>query len=273
MSAVMQWLRMTAACPAPHFSSCMSASRKARRKARLQQPPAQHTQQQAQQSQQATEQMSETSAPHRVIGVQATTSSAEPPVQPEASAGVQLKAALHEPVSVPRHSLLPKVPAQRVWQGTTPPAAAAKPTPMTAPPTAVDAAAGAAAVEAKAASLAPPMSGWRGTPQQEWGFMDTLAQLRSIMFEGIAVNSSEELPAAGEPCLCISAVAAKKAWQTLCGRCAIIMMKTLSPVLAPAPWPQVDADSALLFITCGKSCCMLNALHFPQDTGCDMGQL
>ncbi|KAA6418976.1 MAG: hypothetical protein FRX49_11079 [Trebouxia sp. A1-2] len=196
MSAVMQWLRMTAACPAPHFSSCMSASRKARRKARLQQPPAQHTQQQAQQSQQATEQMSETSAPHRVIGVQATTSSAEPPVQPEASAGVQLKAALHEPVSVPRHSLLPKVPAQRVWQGTTPPAAAAKPTPMTAPPTAVDAAAGAAAVEAKAASLAPPMSGWRGTPQQEWGFMDTLAQLRSIMFEGIAVNSSEELPAA-----------------------------------------------------------------------------
>ena len=46
-----------------------------------------------------------------------------------------------------------------------------------------------------------------------------------------------------------------------------------SPVLAPKAWPQVDADSALLFINSGKSCCRRNALHFSQDMGCDVGQL
>ncbi len=225
MSAVMQWLRMTAACPAPHSSSCTSASRKARRKARLQQPPALHAQQQAQQAQQATEQMSESSAPHQVIGVQAAAASAEPPVRPDDSAGVQSGAALQQPHSVPRHSLVPEPVAQRDRQGMNPQAAATAPAPMTAAPMVADAAAGPAAAEAKAAPLVPSMSAWRGTPQQEWGFMDTLAQLRSIMFEDIAVNSSEELPVAGEPCLCISAVVAKKAWQVQCGRCALIMMK------------------------------------------------
>ena len=217
----MQWLRMTAACPAPLPSSCTSASHKARRKARLQQPPAQH----AQQAQQATEQMSASSAPNQVIGIQAAAASAEPPVRPDVSAGVHSGAALHEPVSVPRHSLVPEAAAQRDRQIIAPQAAASAPAPMTAAPTGADAAAGPAAAEAKAAPLVPPMSGWRGTPQEEWGFMDTLAQLRSIMFEDIAVNSSEELPAAGEPCLCISAVVANKAWQIQCGRCAIIMMK------------------------------------------------
>lgn len=230
MSAVMQWLQMTAACPAPHSTSCTSASRKARRKTRLQQPLAQQAQQsqqaqQAQQSQQATEQVSVTSSPHQVIGGQAATSSAEPPVHPDVSAGVQLGAALLEPVSIPSPSLVPEAAAQRDRQGIIPQAAAATPAPMAAAPTAADAAAGLAAAEAKAAPLVPPMSGWRGPPQQEWGIMDTLAQLRSIMFEDIAVNSSEELPAAGEPCLCISAVVAKKAWQIQGGRCAVIMMK------------------------------------------------
>ena len=234
MPAVVQWLRMTAACPAPHSTSCTSASRKARRKARLQQPPAQHAQQQAQQAQhaqqpaqqaqqaqQATEQMSASSAPHQVIESQPAAASAEPPVRPDVSAGVQSGATLHEPVSVTRHSLVPEPATQRDRQVIAPQAAAAAP----AAPTAADAAAGPAAAEAKAAPLVPPVSGWRGPPQQEWGFMDTLAQLRSIMFEDIAVNSSEELPAAGEPCFCICVVDAKKAWQIQCGRCAIIMMK------------------------------------------------
>lgn len=229
----MQWLRMTAACPAPLPSSCTSASRKARRKARLQQPPAQHAQQQAQQSQQATEQMSASTAAHQAVGIQAATSSAEPPVRPDVSAGVQSGAALHQPVSVPRQSLVPEAAAQRERRVITPQAAAAAPNPMTAAPTAADAAAGRAAAEAKAAPLVPPMSGWRGTPQQEWGFMDTLAQLRSTMFEDIAVNSSEELPAAGEHCLCISAVVAqknmascgKKPWQLQYGRCTFIRIK------------------------------------------------
>ena len=233
MSAVMQWLRMTAACPAPHSTSCTSASRKARRKTRLQQPLAQQAQQsqqaqqaqQAQQSQQATEQVPVTNSPHQVIGGQAATSSAEPPVRPDVSAGVQLSAALLEPVSVPSLTLVPEAAAQRDRQGITSQAGAATPARMTAAPTVADAAAGLAAAEAKAAPLVPPMSGWRGPPQQEWGIMDSLAQLRSIMFEDIAVNSSEELPAAGEPCLCISAVVAKKAWQIQGGRCAVIMMK------------------------------------------------
>jgi len=172
--------------------------------------------------------VSESTAPHQVTGIQPAASSAEPPVRPAVSAGVQSRqSALHEPASVPQHSLVPEAATQRDRRVIAPQAAAAAPAPMTAAPTAADAAAGPAAAEAKAAALVPPVSGWRGTPQQEWGCMDTLAQLRSIMFEDIAVNSSEELPAAGEPCFCICAVVAKKAWQwqVRCGRCALIMMK------------------------------------------------
>jgi len=77
--------------------------------------------------------------------------------------------------------------------------------------------------------------------------MDTLAQLRSIMFEDIAVNSSEELPVAGMHCLCISAVVTKKAWQWQIqrGSCAIIMMN-----FQALRWHQNHGFKLMLTLPC-----------------------
>ena len=65
---------------------------------------------------------------------------------------------------------------------------------------AAEATAGAAGLNAgsTAAVLATPWSSSGATPQQEWVFMDALAQLRSIMFEDIALLAPADLPAAGE---------------------------------------------------------------------------
>ena len=193
MSAVVQWLRMTAACPTPHPTSPIAASWRARRRKRKQQQQAQQ-QLPAQHAQQAV-QIPGPEQPHLVSHSPSEITPAVPSTTPDvpSSAG--------QPVGVATCGSVREGAAQAEGQQTTAPtAAAALPADAAAATNAASIATAAAATTQVAAPLVAPLSSWGGSPQQEWGYMVALAQLRSVMFEDVAVLALEELPAAGKHC-------------------------------------------------------------------------
>ena len=197
MSAVVQWLRMTAACPTPHPTSPTSASWRTCQRNRKQLQQAQQQQLPAQRAQQAV-QTSGPEHPHLVSHSLCEVSLAVPSTTPD------VPSAPGQPVGVPTCGSVREAAAQAGGQQTTAPtAAAALPADAAAATNTASIATAAAARPATAQVAAPlvaSLSSWGGSPQQEWGFMVTLAQLRSVMFEDVAVLALEELPAAGKHC-------------------------------------------------------------------------
>ncbi len=212
MSAVVRWLRLTAACPTSPPSSCASSSRKPRRLKNKQQPAqqaqppcAQHGQQlPAQHAQQAAELDLKSEQPDEAMQDAAAVKHAVPSTAPLIPTGAQPGSPVTGPTALAIAP--PAMMAEHTESSLSAAAASAAGSAAdglvsdngtNALPVEAAVSIGGAAAPAAAPLVAPVCSSWGGSPQQEWVYMDTLAQLRSVMFEDIAVVSSEELPAAG----------------------------------------------------------------------------
>lgn len=160
MSAVVQWLRLKATSPAPPAGcSASSSSKRSRRFQTGRQEPAQQAQQNAQQPQHAAQQLQQAQEP------QQAQHAAQNAHQAGSAAGSILNPA------VMAGNLHPELPAPSI--------------------------AASSAAKLLAAPLDTASCIGTVTAQQEHAYMDTLAQLRSNMFEDMAVLIPDELPAAG----------------------------------------------------------------------------
>lgn len=185
MSAVVQWLRLKAAIPAPPSAVNPSSSiRRARRFPKVKPEPAQQAEQLQQQAHYAQH------------FAQQPQNAGQQSQQPQ-SAGQQAQHAAQQA----QHA------AQRAQHTSRPSSHSnlvAGSLPATGPAESVTASVAASAdVDMEAAPLlTTSTSNASVNAQQEHAYMDTLAQLRSHMFEDIAVVAPDALPTAGEIRFC-----------------------------------------------------------------------
>ena len=176
MSAVVQWLRLKATSPAPLAAAAHSApsAKRARRSRSVKQEPAQSPK--PDQWQLPVEQGQR---------------------QPQQAA----QRAQHAPQQAQQSSQQAQHAAQQGQQGGIA-ATISKPAPCAAGlcpqlPVPVHGGAACSAADLAAAPLVTAISHGAASAQQEHAYMDALAQLRSNMFEDIAVFAPDELPTAG----------------------------------------------------------------------------
>lgn len=201
MSAVVQWLRLKATCPAPPAAAAARSApsaKRARRSQTVKQEPARppkvdpwlspaeqdwrQPQQEAQQAQHAPQQPQHEAqlaqhppqqAQHRPQQAQQEAQHAQPAAQQ----------AQHGDIAASILNTAPSVGG--LYLQTTAPAGPAS-----------------SALDLAAAPLVSAMSHGGKSAQQEHAYMDMLAQLRSNMFEDIAVFAPDELPTAGMAPVC-----------------------------------------------------------------------
>ena len=179
MSAVLHWLRLKAATPAPPASTSSVSSRRARRFQKVKQEPAQHVQH-------ALGDVADLAGLQQVDSAQADHAQA-PAQHAQHPQHTRLAPAQH----AASMALNSKLPAE-----SRPSASPAEPAATAPADSAAPAGAAAAAVHAAAEQSLP--CGTAGvTAQQEHTYMDMLSQLRSHMYEDIAVVPLDDLQTAG----------------------------------------------------------------------------